>query len=66
MNQEQRTFFLATIESMETTIAAQIKALRAVIALSQNQSYAPVQVQDSIEEVENDFARNIFSITGDE
>jgi hypothetical protein len=66
MNQEQRTFFLATIESMETTIAAQIKALRAVIALSQNQSYAPVQVHDSVEEIESQFERSIFSIAGDE
>lgn len=63
MNQAQRTFFLATIESMETTIAAQIKALRAVIALSQNESAVQILSEDkTIEEIETGFARSIFSL----
>lgn len=63
MNQAQRTFFLATIESMETTIAAQIKALRAVIALSQNESVSQVLAEDkTVEEIETRFERSIFSL----
>ena len=58
MDRSERAFFLATIESMETTITAQIKALRAVIAMSQNESrpvvtkITPNDTLESLDEIE--------------
>lgn len=65
MNQAQRLFILATLETLETTINAQIKALRAIVALAQNESGVKVVnavEEHSIEELEDAFERNIFSL----
>lgn len=66
MNQSERMYFLATLESLETAFNAQIKALRAVIALSQNEMrVAPAVQEDTIKELEEEF-ENIFSLGAEE
>lgn len=66
MNQAERTFFLATIESLESTFNAQLKALRAIIALSQNTQADPaaalIMGTESLDALEEQFERSIFSL----
>lgn len=68
MESGQRLFILATLESMEASFNANLKALRALIALQQHQSYTQVAekkiTEDEIRKIEDEFEKSIFSIEG--
>lgn len=69
MNKHQQLFFLATIDSLESAVASQIKALRSLVSLDINEDREQPIAQatqhskrETITELEEAFERSIFSI----
>jgi len=63
MTKQQQLFFLATLDSLEVTLAANVKALRSLISFSQNDAEVipEARKRETIKEIEDEFEKSIFS-----